>query len=132
MAVIHFADGNKPKTQIFEKGIATPEGAIEIAEYFDGGGTVFEPWMKKTLALIEDSKFNKADVICITDGLTNISNAMMSQWRQTKAAREMRAFGILIGTRQGAATLASITDAMLTLDNMKDDEQNILQSIFSI
>ena len=131
IAIIHFASRNQIKTQFFIKGQASPEEALQIAEFFYDGGTAFEPWMEKTLELIDQSTFDKADVICVTDGLTSISATVKSNWLQIKAARAMRAFGILIGTDEGASVLASITDAMLPLDMLKNDDP-ILQTIFSI
>ena len=131
IAIIHFASRNQIKTQFFIKGQASPEEALQVAEFFYDGGTAFEPWMEKTLELIDQSTFDKADVICVTDGLTSISETVKSNWLQTKAARAMRAFGILIGTDEGASVLASITDAMLPLDMLKNDDP-ILQTIFSI
>lgn len=131
IAIIHFASRNQIKTQFFIKGQASPEEALQIAEFFYDGGTAFEPWMEKTLELIDQSTFDKADVICVTDGLASISPAVKANWLQTKAARGMRAFGILIGTDEGASVLASITDAMLPLDMLKNDDP-ILQTIFSI
>ena len=131
IAIIHFASRNQIKTQFFSKGQASPEEALQIAEFFYNGGTAFEPWMEKTLELIDQSAFDKADVICVTDGLASISATVKSNWLQTKAARAMRAFGILIGTDEGASVLASITDAMLPLDMLKNDDP-ILQTIFSI
>ena len=131
IAIIHFASKNQISTQFFLKGQASPEEALEVAEFFYNGTTAFEPWMNKALELIDDSRFDKADVICVTDGLASISPAVKAHWLQTKAARAMRAFGILIGTDEGASVLASITDAMLPLDMLKNDEP-ILQTIFSI
>lgn len=131
IAIIHFASQNQLKTEIFTNGQTSPEEAIKVAEFFYRGGTHFEPWMNKALEIVEDSKFNKADVICITDGLADISPTVKANWRQTKASREMRAFGILIGTDEGAGVLASITDAMLPLDMLKNDNP-ILETIFSI
>ena len=131
IAIIHFSSKNQIKTQFFLKGQASPEEALEVAEFFYNGTTAFEPWMKKALELIDDSRFDKADVICVTDGLASISPSVKTHWLQTKAARAMRAFGILIGTDEGASVLASITDAMLPLDMLKNDEP-ILQTIFSI
>jgi uncharacterized protein with von Willebrand factor type A (vWA) domain len=131
IAIIHFSSKNQIKTQFFLKGQASPEEALQVAEFFYNGTTAFEPWMKKALELIDDSRFDKADVICVTDGLASISPSVKTHWLQTKAARAMRAFGILIGTDEGASVLASITDAMLPLDMLKNDEP-ILQTIFSI
>ena len=131
IAIIHFASRNQIKTQFFIKGQASAEEALQIAEFFYNGGTAFEPWMEKTLELIDKSRFDKADVICVTDGLASISATVKANWLQTKAARAMRAFGILIGTDEGASVLASITDAMLPLDMLKNDDP-ILQTIFSV
>jgi uncharacterized protein with von Willebrand factor type A (vWA) domain len=131
IAIIHFASRNQIRTQFFNKGEASPEEALEVAEFFYNGTTAFEPWMTKALELIDDSRFDKADVICVTDGLASISATVKTSWLQTKAAREMRAFGILIGTNEGAGVLASITDAMLPLDMLKNDNP-ILETIFSI
>ena len=131
IAIIHFSSTNQIKTQFFLKGQASPEEALEVAEFSYNGTTAFEPWMKKALELIDDSRFDKADVICVTDGLASISPAVKTHWLKTKAARAMRAFGILIGSDEGASVLASITDAMLPLDMLKNDEP-ILQTIFGI
>jgi uncharacterized protein with von Willebrand factor type A (vWA) domain len=131
IAIIHFASRNQIKTEFFSKGQASPEEALQIAEFFYDGSTAFEPWMEKALELIDQSTFDKADVICVTDGLASISPTVKTNWLQTKAARAMRAFGILIGTDEGASVLASITDAMLPLDMLKNDDP-ILQTIFGI
>jgi len=43
----------------------------------------------------------------------------------------MRAYGILLGTREGMHALASIAAAGLTIDNLNDD-MPVLQAIFAI
>ena len=43
----------------------------------------------------------------------------------------MRAYGILLGTREGMYALAQVADAVLTIDNLSDD-MPILQTIFAI
>jgi uncharacterized protein with von Willebrand factor type A (vWA) domain len=131
IAIIHFASRHQIKTQFFSKGQASAEEALQVAEFFYDGSTAFEPWMEKALELIDQSTFDKADVICVTDGLASISPNVKANWLQTKADRAMRAFGILIGSDEGASVLASITDAMLPLDMLKNDDP-ILQTIFSI
>lgn len=131
VAIIHFSSANQLKVQLFAKGEASAVEALQVAEFFYNGGTSFEPWMKKALELINDARFNRADCICVTDGLVSISSQVTAEWLRTKAAREMRAFGILIGTSQGAGTLASITDAMLPLEMLKND-MPVLEQIFAI
>jgi uncharacterized protein with von Willebrand factor type A (vWA) domain len=131
MVVLHFASQNQLRIDRFEKGIANPTETIDCADHFFSGGTAFEPFMEEVLEAVEDSKYNKADAIIVTDGLTNISDEMQRKWKAIRAAREMRAYGVLIGTDEGAGLLASITDAILTLDNLKDD-QSVLETIFAV
>ena len=70
-------------------------------------------------------------MICLSDGLVAIDPTVRAEWQRRRQERGMRAFGILIGTREGAGVLAGISDALLTLDSLEDDRQ-VLQTIFSV
>jgi hypothetical protein len=87
--------------------------------------------MEAALKAVDEAQFNRADVIAATDGLTSISTTARDAWQQRRAERRMRAYGILLGTREGMHILAAITDAVLTIDNLNDD-MPVLQSIFAI
>jgi uncharacterized protein with von Willebrand factor type A (vWA) domain len=115
----------------FHKGRAPHQTVIKAVETFVGGGTVFEPWMEAALTAVDEAQFNRADVIVATDGLTNIGVTVCAEWQRHRAERDMRAYGILLGTREGMHVLASITDAVLTIDNLQDD-MPVLQTIFAI
>ncbi|MEP7190253.1 MAG: VWA domain-containing protein, partial [Roseiflexaceae bacterium] len=115
----------------FPKGRAPHQTVIKAVETFYNGGTVFEPWMEAALQTVDETHFNRADVIVATDGLTSISAAARDAWQQRRAERGMRAYGILLGTREGMHALAQVADAVLTIDNLGDD-MPILQTIFAI
>lgn len=115
----------------FPKGRAPHQTVIRAVETFIGGGTVFEPWMEAALQAVDEAQFNRADVIAATDGLVSISTTACNAWQQRRAERGMRAYGILLGTREGMHALAQVTDAVLTIDNLQDD-MPILQTIFAI
>ncbi len=115
----------------FPKGRAPYQTVITAVETFYNGGTIFEPWMEAALKAVDEAQFNRADVIAATDGLTSISAAARAEWQHRRVERGMRAYGILLGTRAGMHALASITDAVLTIDNLQDD-MPILQTIFAI
>jgi hypothetical protein len=55
----------------------------------------------------------------------------VTEWWRRRAERKMRCYGILIGTEQGASTLARISDAVMTLDDLKQD-LDVLDTIFAI
>lgn len=131
LAVIHFSSAKDLKVSLFPKGEAAPAEVIRCASFFYGGGTVFEPWMNKALELVDGSQFEKADVICISDGVTSIPQLARTEWKKRRAERSMRAYSVLIGTFQGEALLSEISDAVFCLDDLRDDLP-ALETIFSI
>ena len=131
LAVIHFSGPENLKLNLFPQGEATPAEVIACADFFFNGGTVFEPWMDKALGMVDGSQFQKADVICVSDGITSISAEAQVEWMKRRADRGMRAYGILIGAGDGEAALGGITDAVFRLDDLRDDLP-ALETIFSI
>jgi uncharacterized protein with von Willebrand factor type A (vWA) domain len=130
LAVIHFSGPDDLRLDLFPKGEATPARVIACADFFFNGGTVFEPWMEKALELVDRSRFEKADVICISDGITSISTEAQGEWVKRRAERSMRAYGVLIGANQGEALLDEISDVVFRLDDLRHD-MSALEVIFS-
>lgn len=130
-AVLHFSGGNNLKVERFPKGIATPAQTIACASHFFGGGTVFEPWMEQALALVDEAAFEKADVICLSDSIADVSATAQAEWQKKRAERKTRAYGILIGTTQGEDVLWQLTDAVFCLDDLRADLP-ALEAIFSV
>ena len=130
MAVIQF--GDTIRTWEFPKGRGGYTALLDCIEHFmDAGRENYPAWMRKALELAERSEYDHADVICIADGQSVISDQQKADWQARRAAREMRAYGVLIGN-QGAAVLASITDAVLRVDDLMGGEQEVLETIFKV
>ncbi len=130
LAVIHFSGPDDLRLDLFPKGEATPAEVIACAGFFFNGGTVFEPWMEKALELVDGSQFEKADVICVSDGISDVSPEAQAEWARRRAERGMRAYGVLIGSNQGEALLDEISDAVFRLDDLRGDLP-ALEAIFS-
>ncbi|HKR58740.1 MAG TPA: hypothetical protein VJS64_03320 [Pyrinomonadaceae bacterium] len=130
LAVIHFSGPDDLRLDLFPKGEATPAQVIACASFFFNGGTVFEPWMRKALELVDRSQFEKADVICVSDGISDGSPEAQAEWTRRRAERSMRAYGVLIGSNQGKALLDEISDAVFRLDDLRGDLP-ALEVIFS-
>jgi uncharacterized protein with von Willebrand factor type A (vWA) domain len=89
--------------------------------------------MAEALRRVNAAQHNKADVICVTDGVAGVSDAVAAQWKQARRDREMRAYGVLIGGGAGAGLLARVSDALCTLDNLRDESDlATLQTIFAV
>jgi uncharacterized protein with von Willebrand factor type A (vWA) domain len=131
LAVIHFSGPNQLRTSVFPKGESAPLGLINAVEFFFGGGTVFELWMEEAVRLVDQDQFDRADVIVVSDGLASISARTEAEWWKRKAERKMRCYAVLIGTDHGADALGRISDAVMTLDNLKQDI-DVLETIFAI
>lgn len=132
MVVLYFSGEEDEVVSFrFPKGQSTYLEVLHCTETFIGGFTDFEPWMRAALQLVDEATFNRADVICISDGLTSIPAAVRADWQQRRQGRDMRAYGVLIGTNDGAGVLASVTDAMMTLDNLTEDT-DVLETLFAV
>ena len=128
--MIHFSGPNDLRVDLFSKGQATPAEVIACTSFFFNGGTVFEPWMEKALELVDGSQFEKADVICVSDDISDISPEAQAEWAKRRAERGMRAYGVLIGANHGEALLGEISDAVFRLDDLRGD-MPALEVIFS-
>jgi len=130
LAVIHFSGPDDLRLDLFQKGEAMPAQVIACASFFFNGGTVFEPWMGKALELVDSSQFEKADVICVSDGISDVFPEAQAEWARRRAERGMRAYGVLIGSNQGKAQLDEISDTVFRLDDQRGDLP-ALEVIFS-
>jgi uncharacterized protein with von Willebrand factor type A (vWA) domain len=130
LAVIHFSGPDDLRVDLFPKGASTPAEVIACASFFFNGGTAFEPRMKKALELVDESVFEKDDVICVSDGVSDVSPEAQTEWTKRRAERGMRAYGVLLGSNQGEALLSEISDAVFRLDDLCGDLP-ALEVIFS-
>jgi uncharacterized protein with von Willebrand factor type A (vWA) domain len=129
--IIHFSGPKQLRTSVFPKGGSSPLELFDAVDFFFGGGTVFDTWMKEAALLVEQDQFDRADVIVISDGIAAISIPAEAKWQKSRADRRMRCYAVLIGTNQGADLLGRISDAVMTLDDLKQD-LDVLQKLFSI
>lgn len=130
-AVIHFSGAGEIRVDRFPKGQASTPEVIHCASHFYSGGTVFDAWMGATLQLIKESAFQQADCVCLSDGVGDLSAETLTNWRQAKRERGMRAYSILIGSEGGEAMLKEFSDTVFCLDDLAEDLP-ALETIFSI
>ncbi|HEY1352229.1 MAG TPA: hypothetical protein VGF67_21640 [Ktedonobacteraceae bacterium] len=126
IAILHFS--GRVTTYHFVHGQATLAALVECAGHFDGGNTYFEPWMREALRLVDTASFDRADVICISDGLVEISEAFAAEWNRRRAQRGMRVFGILLAEEgealaEGSVTFARVADTTLRLSALSDQQE---------
>ncbi len=101
---IHFDHTRDPKklhTNEFPK--EAPYNIMEVldlAEYFSGGGTLFEPALTHSRDLIDSEEdYKKADIIFITDGNSVVREGWIKEYNEWKDSFNVSIYGILVDAR---------------------------------
>lgn len=133
-AMIHFAAGEQVRTDLYPKGRASAEQLIESADHFYNGGTAYEPWMSEALRLIDRDRFDKADVVLLSDGLASVSDELEAAWAASARTRMFRTFAVLISAHYdggGGDVLERISDVVIPIKGI-GDERAALRHVLSV
>lgn len=95
-ALIHFSGSGSFKTDVFLPGAYRAEQKMAAAECFLGGGTNFETPVWEALRLMEEGKFENADVVFITDGECVLPDSYALELRKRQSVRKFTITGILL------------------------------------
>lgn len=94
-ALIHFSD--KIKTDIFRADDSDMQKRMmEASETFLKDSTDFEKPIKKAISLIQDEKWNNADIVFITDGICNLSDECEKYVKEMQSKHKFSITGILL------------------------------------
>lgn len=127
-ALIHFGSSSELRVFRFQRGHAAPDQVVEALGFAFHGGTDFEAPLREATGLVQESRFNAADVVFLTDGACELSPAALDQLLAVKAKRQVRIFSVLIdlaGTGGGgpssARTLVKFSDEVVRLTDLSAD-----------
>jgi uncharacterized protein with von Willebrand factor type A (vWA) domain len=127
--IVQFDDGVR-RTDDFAPGKVEGRMVMEAMAPFFGGGTDFEePLTKAMEAIKDDGGLKQADVILITDGEAEVSDAFRASWAEARRKHEVTVFAVAIGGDM-PAVLNQIADRVLGLNDLADDEA-ALQTLFT-
>jgi len=129
-AMVHFANANHVKTDLFEPGRYTAEDVIRAAEQFFGGGTDFEAPLTEAMTLMEKG-YENADITIITDGECRISDSFAEQFRNAMLKYKATVTGILLDKdRPCGKTLEPFCDKIYHSKDITEEEiaQQILRN----
>ncbi|GAA0748255.1 VWA domain-containing protein [Clostridium oceanicum] len=121
---------------IIEKDKKDPEKILDIAERFDGGGTLFETPLNKALDVIRESKFKKADIVFITDGHSYTHPDFINKFNNLKDEKEFKVLSVLIYTSSKIGnidSLSSFSDDIMTIEELAElesQDSKIIHRIF--
>jgi len=131
-AVVYFSGPGQHQTFRFPRAVASSTDLISMAEFFIGGGTSYDYWMRESLAMTEESRFANADTIVISDGDVGIRDQVRDDFNTRRHAKQMSSYGVLLShSERDGQRLASVTDAMVTISDLEQDAA-ALDMMFSI
>jgi uncharacterized protein with von Willebrand factor type A (vWA) domain len=130
---IVFSSGSEPfEVELLATGAAgaraqvRDEQVLRFAEHFPGGGTDFEPPLRRAIEAVTQRDYRRGDIVFITDGQAGVSPGLVREIATTKKRHQYRIFGILMnmdgyeagGLEAFADEVRTVTD--LTADSIAD------------
>jgi len=121
-AVVHFGDhcSSSPDgisdeapgiaVRRFPGGKMTAEDTLAMARHFFSGGTDFDVPLTKAMEILDESEFEKGDLIFITDGECDVLPHVMDHLHEVKERKGFHAIGILVGAGAWSDQMAGYFD----------------------
>jgi uncharacterized protein with von Willebrand factor type A (vWA) domain len=98
------------------------EGALDLADYFAGGGTDFEHPLDAALDCLGSSRFRRGDVVLITDGECRVSEQWRDRFLAEKKRLDFSLYAILIDVGGSTLdTLADLADRVSRVSELTDE-----------
>ncbi len=96
--------------------------ALDVAEYFPGGGTDFETPLSAALDCLATARYRRGDVVLITDGECQVSPEWTERWKAEKERLGFSLFSVLIDVGPSSAgTLQALSDRVTTVSRLTDE-----------
>ncbi len=95
--------------------------ALDVAEYFPGGGTDFETPLDAAVDTLVAARYRRGDVVLITDGECQVSPGWLERFRREKRRLGFSLFSVLIDVGPSStATLAELSDRVTSVSQLTD------------
>jgi len=107
-----------------------PAKLIDVVATFSGGGTAFEPPLKKARQLIEREGLEKADIMFVTDGEAYIGDTFADEFTAWREANGVSVYGFPIGTE--VSTLKRFCTTIVKLSEAGQDDGGVTDAVASI
>jgi len=96
--------------------------ALDVAEYFPGGGTDFEIPLGAALDCLRAARYRRGDVVLITDGECQVSPAWAARFTAEKVRLGFSLYSVLIDVGPNSVgTLATLSDRVTAVSTLADD-----------
>jgi uncharacterized protein with von Willebrand factor type A (vWA) domain len=108
--------------QVFKAGQMGAKELLEIVETHSGGGTAFEPPLKRAQAMIDAGGLEKADIVFITDGECAVGEKFLTEFLAWKTAKGVTVITIIVDDHVSDATVKKFSDRVERASAFTADE----------
>jgi uncharacterized protein with von Willebrand factor type A (vWA) domain len=96
--------------------------ALDVAEYFPGGGTDFMIPLDAALDCLRAARYRRGDVVLVTDGECRVEPEWLARFQAEKKKLGFAVYAVLIDVGQSSRdTLASFSDRVTSVSALTDD-----------
>ena len=96
--------------------------ALDVAEYFPGGGTDFETPLTAALGCLGAARYRRGDIVLITDGECRVSPGWAAHFLAEKKRLQFSLFSVLIDVGPSSFdTLRELSDRVTSVSRLTDD-----------
>ncbi len=126
--VVHFDSGTSPENlhvnRFSKKNPYNVKEVVDLAEYFGGGGTEFEPPLQRARNEInEEPEFTKADIVMITDGCAPVGDGFLEDFNKWRKKKTISLFSILIDSGwSNTETLELFSDRVTSIEDLSGEQ----------
>lgn len=124
IAIIPFAT-DIGEVMVFKKGKATAEQVLRFSNGFLTGGTNYEKPLMKSLEILNESSFNRADILFVTDGASFLPSSFIEYFNDLKKKRQFECTSIVLTNLYNAVDqelLEKFSDKILNVHNLFEAE----------
>ena len=123
--VIHFSDSRRVKElKVHNFNKANHHNIRELldfANYFESGGTLFQPALDKSRELIgSDKHYKKADIVFVTDGQSAVENSWLKKFNEWRIKEKVHVISILINEGGWGASDATLKEFSTKVHKLTD------------
>ena len=96
--------------------------ALDVAEYFPGGGTDFETPLSAALDCLRAARYRRGDIVLVTDGECRVAPEWLARFKAEKARLQFSLYSVLIDVGPSSLeVLRQLSDRVTAVSRLADD-----------
>jgi uncharacterized protein with von Willebrand factor type A (vWA) domain len=96
--------------------------ALDVAEYFPGGGTDFQTPLDAAVACLREARYRRGDVVLVTDGECQVSPEWLARFQAEKKRLQFSVYSVLIDVGPSSVeALRGLSDRMTSVSTLTDE-----------